>query len=708
MNLRPFLYRPPLLPNETLASYLYRLAYVNGHTPGIVATLCAEHLFWPDKVTRPNNNETFDVLVALTQLEPYKIYWASSYGLTELVTPRHVELETICFAPGFTFPRMPESDFKAHFHNEAKAQFCPHCLAEAAYQRSVWQLKVIAACPQHRCLLVDACPQCGGVIETADLVSAYCHRCRCDLRMAVAIDLSGDEVGLQAQSILYCWARAGSHTRSTLPRQPGRELYGLFVSLLPMVFQAGETMAGLHTRPELAQPLDWQRYATRRTAHYYVAGATAMGALLDWPDGFHSFLQRFAYRDGQAFTISLKSQFGCLLTSDTLALWQDEAYGFVYEAFVAYVTAHSVWPVVKKHRHFQEFPLPAKRFTWMVAEEAAEMLGVTERTVKRMIAGGLIGVMAETLTLRMKFLCRADVLALKERWANAIPLADTAVWLGVSGDVVKGLMAMGLLTAARRPRVDGSAAWQIDRDSIEGLLTAVRQAANTQFQPGRERVNLTMATQMLAAHGLNAAQVVELVIRGRLRARCNMNQALDGLAFARRDVLALLDTLRDEQGLVSRRVFARRMKVKPEVIEEWIALGLVTPALRSEQGTYFTREAVADFAGAYVGTKEAMRVLSVGPLTVQKWARNGRLRPVSGPGVDSRSVYLFRRVDVERLSPANRLTLAQLAGHLGVSVDTLRGWVREGRITPFSGPGVDDCGRFVFLKETVSGGNSFA
>ncbi|MCL4262239.1 MAG: TniQ family protein [Anaerolineae bacterium] len=705
MNLRPFLYRPPLLPNETLASYLYRLAYVNGHKPGIVATLCEEYLWRSDSVMRPKHNETFDALAALTQLEPYKIYWASIYGLTELVTPRHVALETICFAPGFTFPRMPEVYRRAHFRSEGKAQFCPHCLAEAAYQRGVWQLKVIAACPQHRCLLVDACPQCGQAIETTDLVSAYCHRCRCDLRTAVAIDLSGDEVGLQAQSILYCWARAGAHTRSTLPREPGRELYGLFVSLLRMVFQVRQEMEGLHPFPALSRPLPWHRRPERRSLDYYVAGAMAMGALLEWPEGFHSFLERFSYRDGRVFTVSLKSQLGHLFSSDTLELWQQEAYAFVYEAFLDYVAAHTAWPVVKKYPHFQEYPIPAKRFSWMLVEEVAQALGVTERTVKRLVEGGLIRVKGETAALRMKFLARVDVLALQERWRLAIPLADAAVWLGVSGDVVKHLVAMGLLTAARRPRVAGSASWQIDREGIDRLLVAVKNAATTQIQSGRERVNLTVATQMLAAYGVNAAQVVELVIRGRLRAQCSQHQALDGLVFGRRHVLAFLEGLRDEQGFVSRRLFAQRMRVKPEVIEGWVELGLLTPAYRNDEGTYFSREVVEAFAGAYVGTKEAMRILSVGPLTVQKWARNGRLRPVSGPGVDSRSVYLFRRVDVERLSPANRLTLAQLAGHLGVSVDQVRVWVKEGRVRPFSGPGVDDCGRFVFLKTDISLGN---
>lgn len=699
MTLKPLLCRPPLLPNETLASYLYRLAYANEHRLNIVASLCEEHLFWPDKVIRPNNTETFELLAAITRLEPYKIYGASVYGLTEIVVPRYETMETISCPPGFTFPRMPNKYVYNHFRHEDKAQFCPHCLAEAAYQRRVWQLKMIAACPQHGCLLIDACPNCGQAVKTTDIVMVRCSTCHFDLRMTAVYDVSGDPKGLQTQSILYFWFRAGMHEWASLPRQPVRDLFTVFTTMVQMVWRIRQEMEGHHPAPGLPTPLERRTLNSRMPADYYAAAATAMQALLDWPKGFYSFLDRYARRDGRNFTVSLKSQFDYLFTSDILEQWLAEEYSFVYEALLDYITTRSAYPITTQQHHFQENPISPKRFTWMLAEEASVTLGVTDRTIKRMLAAGLIRVKEETESLRTKFLLKADVMALKQSWQNAIPLADTAVWLGVSEDVVKDLVGVGLLTAVRQPRVAGSAAWQISQDSIESLLTAVHNSAINTVLSGRERVDLTMAAQMLAAYKFNAARVVGLVIKGRLRARCNVTQVLDGLVFNRQDVLMLLDTLREEQGFVSRRMLANRMGVKPDVIEEWIEIGLLTPAFRNDQGTYFSRDDTEAFTVDFVRTKEATRILSVGPLTVQKWTRCGRLQPVSGPDVDGRSVYLFRRSDLERLGPANRLTLPKLARKLGVSEEQVRAWVREGRVRPFSGPGIDDCGWYLFLKD---------
>lgn len=50
------------------------------------------------------------------------------------------------------------------------SRFCPDCLAETAGRwQSWWRLKWAFACPQHLCLLVDACPSCHGVQRHRDL-----------------------------------------------------------------------------------------------------------------------------------------------------------------------------------------------------------------------------------------------------------------------------------------------------------------------------------------------------------------------------------------------------------------------------------------------------------------------------------------------------------------------------------------------------------
>ena len=92
-------------------------------------------------------------------------------------------------------------------------------------------------------------------------------------------------------------------------------------------------------------------------------------------------------------------------------------------------------------------------------------------------------------------------------------------------------------------------------------------------------------------------------------------------------------------------------------------------------------------------------VLVVDELSRPYRARNGRLHPVSGPTVDDCHRYLFQRNEVERFRPENRLTAPQMAKRLNISRSQIIQWIKNGKIEPVSGPGIDACGQYLFLTE---------
>jgi hypothetical protein len=58
--------------------------------------------------------------------------------------------------------------------------------------------------------------------------------------------------------------------------------------------------------------------------------------------------------------------------------------------------------------------------------------------------------------------------------------------------------------------------------------------------------------------------------------------------------------------------------------------------------------------------------------------------------------YLFRRSDIEQLSPEKRRTAPQLGRDLGMSRSQIVQWVKDGKIKPVSGPGIDKSGHYLF------------
>lgn len=84
------------------------------------------------------------------------------------------------------------------YHRKRKGygiQFCPKCLREGeqVYYRRIWRVSFYTVCAQHRCMLLDRCPECGagisfhrtdvGQYQLEELagVLVRCHQCSLDL-----------------------------------------------------------------------------------------------------------------------------------------------------------------------------------------------------------------------------------------------------------------------------------------------------------------------------------------------------------------------------------------------------------------------------------------------------------------------------------------------------------------------------------------------
>jgi hypothetical protein len=58
-----------------------------------------------------------------------------------------------------------------------RLQVCPSCVAKEAYIKADWDLSHVVACPEHGCLLTDACAFCGNAISTERAFTGYCAEC---------------------------------------------------------------------------------------------------------------------------------------------------------------------------------------------------------------------------------------------------------------------------------------------------------------------------------------------------------------------------------------------------------------------------------------------------------------------------------------------------------------------------------------------------
>lgn len=172
---------------------------------------------------------------------------------------------------------------------------------------------------------------------------------------------------------------------------------------------------------------------------------------------------------------------------------------------------------------------------------------------------------------------------------------------------------------------------------------------------------------------------------------------LRNLLFDGEDVRSLRENLQAKNGWISRKEAADQLGVKDPVLKKWVDSTLLKPVHELKNIQYFDRRDIDVFYETYIFCDEAAKIIGIGELVVQKWARNGRLHPVSGPGIDNCHRYLFLRSEVNQLTPEKRRTAAQLAHDLGISRSQIIQWVKAGKIKPVSGPGIDGSSHYLFI-----------
>ena len=305
---RPLLRRSSLLPDESLPSLVARLAWLNGYEPPtlldrfclaeVPAHLCRGTVdCWPPAAA-------FLRLAALTTISVADLYRASAHRFAPILTlPATVQPEGLD-ADGEELPVLDGTVILGHVRPSLTAQFCPRCLEDAVYHRLTWTPYAIAACLEHRCLLVQQCPGCHRPVTISMVTVATCHSCGTDLRTASAQDFSGDVWALQAQELIYGWlglAQVPDVCTDALPDPRPAVCYGVLDVMRRLVMRSSPTWDYWH---HISSDMTAPHRGLLELTPVEIASvyATAMKGLRGWPESLSTFLHayRSAGTTGQA------------------------------------------------------------------------------------------------------------------------------------------------------------------------------------------------------------------------------------------------------------------------------------------------------------------------------------------------------------------------------------------------------------------------
>jgi hypothetical protein len=649
--------RGKLWSRESLPSFLVRLAQLNFYDPVTMMNwLCLEGTE-TDRLDWPSKGETYERLFELCWIDSYALHDATGHYFAGRLTPPGVEIASLQVPNGGILPILPPELARKHLRPSSAAQFCPMCLKEAPYHRVRWMPIAAAVCIRHKRLLVDRCPECQGRVPIRAIVEdCRCRRCGTDLRQARSPWIADDSFGLDAQRFVQWWLGIGRKPADPgrygpLPQLSARLLLYLSKGVVESIRLRGSDWSYMHrpVTPSTLEPFDG--VGGRPTPDQsYRLHATAFKALVDWPQGFHEFLQAYAARDDRRVWSGVSEDLGRLYARWLDDRWKNPVFSFVQDAFARHlVNTYVTSPSAARQGDGCSTSNASPALAFISTIRAARLLEVDVGTIKRLTDAGFLikYTLAQGEPRRYGAVRRDEVLTLRLAWRKGISLEDAARWLGLTKSIVVDLVRVGLLTAEHGPDEDGCRQWTFSKQNLDRCYGEVAKGVRTH---GPAYSSLAEAARTLAGLGLKVADILKLVADGKLQAwSCTPSPALAKLSFGFSDIDALLQGPELGKELLNSEKVAHRLGVESWTFFRWVIAGLFSPVVRYAYEEYFDPDEIEGFLAEHISSKEAAGALGVEVAELEGWFWEWGLEAVTGTGVDGLAIYLFRREDVKRL-----------------------------------------------------------
>ncbi|GEM_PF-6036487 len=589
-------------------------------------------------------------------------------------------------------------------------KFCPLCIKAGQVHKTEWMLRAIKICSKHKVALQEKCSICGVDISVKSLLSNMCSQCQNyllpdDLNYAVL----SEEVS-KMQSLIRSWFIPEAHTQYY-------DIINVEASIKYLLWK--------YVYKSLQNPKVYEKFAYSMNFPHEIIQNESMDNLNreslaayifdDWSNNFSLYLDAI-FKTGideigyTSISQNMKPIYSLILKlselNDAEVIMKPIDKYLLHSYGKSYKVQHSAW--------FNKRQIPKENFLYLSTKEAASKLGVTSVTLIKLSDLGIINkYYGSDKRIRLLF-DKAEVSDLADSWARTISLRETSKILGVSAKAGRELLLRQLIVAVRGDTVDQSQEWRIDLASVQKLKVNIwRQvrtvsttheiqeiiAAKVSIKNFETQViDIVYATKLISIVGYSMIDLIESIYNQKITCflLTESDKLISNLLFTTYSIDVFIIMVKRQNNWVDRAYIARCMNVKVSVVSKWINSGLIVKAVTFVSADYFDKKKVDKFARDHMYSDRVAEILDLHQLTVQKWARKGRLHPVSGPDIDGCHRYLFKRSEVNYWKNNTFYTTPQLAKLLKLSHSQMLQWIHHKVVFPISGSGIDQFQHYLF------------
>ena len=649
--MKPLLNHPRPYPQESLSSWLWRLAQANYiDNPSHFLRYLSQHLSLPipplqQILVKLYEPKLFQGLAQLTYTDEMTVYELTLHRFVHaLMLPGQdpIYLSLMASEPVQCLPGSTHRDFYT-----ARFSWCPHCLEETRYVRLHWHIPLLTCCTTHGCWLLDVCPVCQTSIHEVDILNGYCERCGFVLETAKTMDVPENDLLFSQNIVLMMWLYEAKSPASVLPDVPVNILTRVLQGLRYCVQRAGKDWYGHHLPPNI--PVQDVNILKQRKLSIYERGclySTAFRVLLNWPHNFYAFLDAYRQRPLQLEDSGLRLEFGSLHSSWLSRFWKASEFDWIQNAYNAYlVDKMPVYQIVYSKR-IQDYPELLEQIAFLDLNRTRKYLNISVYTVYRLVDKGHLTAHRFTGDVDGIWFSKSELDGLKQRWQQYLPFGDVVQQLGLSKRLVLELLSAQLLqqvpthVGLKRQRV------YIDAGSFQTLIQQLKTYTTIQLDNSTDRILLRDVCIQHGSVKLNLVHLLSRILDGKLRAY-HPDEALLPLGdmwFMRQDVEDLSDQIKDEQDWMNKSDVQAYMGIGHRGLCQLLASKYLTPQMGYGNKQFFGRQDVEALHERVIFMHEMRQLLNIPYVSISRLMQAGLLPPLPIEPNTPRYCYIFDRI----------------------------------------------------------------
>ena len=495
--------------DESLLGYIVRLTELNGYdTPSWILSLCGTdymQLQWK-----------FSFIFSRSKLLE---------RLAQITVNTLSNLLPLLYLPERTAKRSGSNPNEYNFYGALLnrsvirphcPKICPKCLLEFGYCFRIWDCSLVTACPTHKCVLIDTCPQCRKRISCVRNRLSVCA-CEYDWLKIDSEIIPENELALSSQVYYLCGLLPPTTSTERANKNPLHKLnlrdLAVVTTFIAGLYGSISWAVGVPTKSiELANK-DLHKLYTRATLIFE-----------DWPHNFHGFLEEQStgeYKYGTYYgklETALKREFRSFYKGLYKKIPNDQ-YGFMKDSFAEFLTKRWKSGSTQSLGRSLTFSSSDKSSEYISINAARQLLKINHHSIFDLIkAREIEGVIQNNGTTLRHMVRRADVEKVKSTFEQSMSLRDITKELAIGRCVVKDLARAGYLQTKQRRKGDGYHAVKFDRDSVERLLSRVSNWVTKAHEPSvYGLLGFADACSLCESRGITVTSFIRAMVAGEIR-----------------------------------------------------------------------------------------------------------------------------------------------------------------------------------------------